>query len=406
MWAPPGVRKYKGECWKLLSSIYGTKQAGADWKRHWIKILKEFGFKPVNSDETVLILKQNKEDSTKMIVVCIYVDDCIIVENWASKLNALIQHFEKHVEITNEGSIHWYLSVRYQYSVDKKRLFASQTAYIEKAAIEFGIDPNDCTGPITPMSEKFEIKPEDIPDEPDPVLVTKMKKVIGTEMFPAGWTRPEIAFPVAYLARHAHNPCEKAYDEAIRVLRYMVRTKERGICFSSDESDFHGHKRNQLYAYCDASWGDDRLNRRSTTGYVIFLNGAPIAWRVKSTPMVAGSTAHAEYVAANYCAEDVCRLREMLKSLGFEQHDPTPIYEDNEAAIKIASGTGSSGNRHIDIKYHLIRDHVRLMNIVLVPTSTLDQWADGFTKAVGRVLFQDIFSNFVFDEADVLGTEP
>ncbi len=71
-------------------------------------------------------------------------------------------------------------------------------------------------------------------------------------------------------------------------------------------------------------------------------------WLVKSTLIIAGSTAHAEYIAANYCAEDICRLRELLKRLGFEQKDPTPIYEDNEAAIKIANGPGSNGNRHID----------------------------------------------------------
>ena len=180
-----------------------------------------------------------------------------------------------------------------------------------------------------------------------------------------------------------------------------MASKTRGIRFSSNPEDWQGHSKNQLYAYVDSSWADDKLNHKSMSGYLIFLHGCPVGVRVKQSPIVVSSTAHAEYVAGNLCAKEVLHFREILSVLGFEQKDPTPLYEDNSACIAIAGGKSKHANRHIDLRYHFLREHVRLLNIVLVPVSTQDQWADCLTKALGRLKFWEITSNFMFFSEEI-----
>eukprot|EP00961_Rhodomonas_salina_P005856 79248-Rhodomonas_salina.1 len=109
----------------------------------------------------------------------------------------------------------------------------------------------------------------------------------------------------------------------------MVKSKHYGITFSRNVEDLAGFAINTMFAYSDASYGDDLIGRKSTIGYIIFMNGGPVAWKSKLTPTVESSSTHAELAALAACAEDVCNLRTILKTLGFEQKEPTPIYVDN-----------------------------------------------------------------------------
>jgi len=235
----------------------------------------------------------------------------------------------------------------------------------------------------------------------DEELRTRVKSLLGSLMFPAGWTRPDTLYATITLARHAHNPCKKVLDAAMRILKFLVATKDRGLLFSSDPKDWHGHSKDQLYAFADSSWADVKPSRKSTTGFLIFLHGCPIGMRTKQSPIVVGSTAHAEYVAANLCSEDVLSFRDIMEKLGFPQTGPTPIYEDNTACIAIAGGKSKHASRHVDVKYHFLREQVRLLKIVLVPTSTKDQWADCMTKALGRIKFWEVTAQFMYFSSEI-----
>lgn len=257
MWAPEGIAKSEGECWQILSQLYGTRSAGAAWKELFVKLTMEFGFENVNMDDTLFVLRDEATD--RLIVICMYVDDTIVAENWPSKFNQFVQHLSKHVEITDEGFLNWYLSVRYRSNVDSTRIFASQTAYIEKMATKEGLDPDSKKGPKTPMDANFTVEASELPEEADvdPELRTACKSILGGLLFPAGWCRPDCSFAVNKLTRYAARPFPGLYEAAIRVLKYMVRTKNKGIRFSCLPQDLHGHKVNQLYCFVDASFADD-----------------------------------------------------------------------------------------------------------------------------------------------------
>eukprot|EP00961_Rhodomonas_salina_P237580 3211569-Rhodomonas_salina.1 len=90
----------------------------------------------------------------------------------------------------------------------------------------------------------------------------------------------------------------------MQILEHLVVTKKDGIRYSARVEDYHGHARNQLYAYVDSSFADDIPSRKSTLGFLIFINGTPIGFRSKQSPIVVASTGHAEYVAAALCVQD------------------------------------------------------------------------------------------------------
>eukprot|EP00961_Rhodomonas_salina_P257896 3485486-Rhodomonas_salina.3 len=215
MWAAPGVH-----------NIYGARQACANWSKHWIKVLKEFGFVAANAEETVLVMIDPQ--ASWSIILCLYVaGDSLACKNWPSKYNALLQFIKKKIEITDTCDLQWHLSVRYQWSADKQLLFASQTAYIEKVAAQHGVDPNLEKGQTTQMSEKFEVLAVDItaPEDVDPELRTKTKSLMGSVLFPAGWCCPDMCHTMIKIARQAHQLSDKVYDAALRALEHLVVTK-------------------------------------------------------------------------------------------------------------------------------------------------------------------------------------
>ena len=103
-------------------------------------------------------------------------------------------------------------------------------------------------------------------------------------------TRPDISYPVGVLARFSKRPTFRACKAVLRVLIYLRGTTEVGIRFTGDDL--------RVYGYSDADWAGDLDSRRSTTGYVIYAAGGPIAWQSTLQSTIAVSTMEAEYMAA------------------------------------------------------------------------------------------------------------
>eukprot|EP00961_Rhodomonas_salina_P239989 3242336-Rhodomonas_salina.2 len=139
-----------------------------------------------------------------------------------------------------------------------------QIAYMEKAAVAHSVDPNLTKGPKKPMDNRFTVSEGNVPAEEDvnPALRTKIKSILGSVLFPTGWCRPEAGYAAVWLSRYAARPWPAIKDEAIRLLKYLVITKHRGIKFSRNPDDLHRHKLNELYSYVDSLFADDPPMRR------------------------------------------------------------------------------------------------------------------------------------------------
>ena len=144
-------------------------------------------------------------------------------------------------------------------------------------------------------------------------------------------------------------------------------------------------------AYSDADWAGDTTDRKSTTGSLIKIAGGPIYWRSTKQGGVSLSTTEAEYIAASETAKNVIATRGILEEMAIT--DPGfafPLLIDNTGSIAVSSGEKVTRNaRHIDIRYHHIRDLIQKGLIKVTHVSSNQMAADGFTKALPEPKFKE-----------------
>ncbi|GMG17193.1 unnamed protein product [Phytophthora fragariaefolia] len=116
------------------------------------------------------------------------------------------------------------------------------------------------------------------------------RSLIGSLMYLACGTRPDISVAVAKLSRFLGNPGEKHWNSGIKVVKYFLKTKNIGILYDGASSS-------ELVAYSDADWTGNRDDRRSVSGMMVMMCGAPVVWRSTFQKTVAQSSTEAEYMA-------------------------------------------------------------------------------------------------------------
>jgi hypothetical protein len=201
--------------------------------------------------------------------------------------------------------------------------------------------------------------------------------LIGSLMYIALATRPDIAFAVTALSRYNETPLQMHLTAAKRVLRYLKGTMELELHFGDNQQTI-------LEGFTDSDWAGCKSQRKSTGGYVFFSHGGPISWQAKGQSVVALSTLEAEYIACSDATREAIWLRRLLSNIqGREEEsmEPVTIGCDNQGALKlIESGVVRAKTKHIDIKYHHIHDEKANGRIKLAYVSSKENPADLFTK--------------------------
>jgi hypothetical protein len=200
-------------------------------------------------------------------------------------------------------------------------------------------------------------------------------------MYLSIWTRPDITQAVNYLSQFNNCYGEEHWTCAIRVLKYLKGTKLYGISFLRNLED-------PLVGYCDADWGNDRVDRKSYSGYLFMNAGGPVSWRCKKQNCVALSSTESEYVSLSQACNEAIYLRNLLKELSNELQ-PVKLFCDNQGALFLASNNAfQARTKHIDIACHHIREHVGKGSIVLAHVCSEKMLADIFTKPLPSPRFQ------------------
>jgi hypothetical protein len=181
-------------------------------------------------------------------------------------------------------------------------------------------------------------------------------------------------------------PTMTHFKAAKRILRYLKGTLDFGLMYSFP-NDFN------LVGYCDSDWAGDLDDRKSTTGFVFFMGNTAFAWSSKKQPIVTLSTCEAEYVAATSCVCQAIWLRNLLKELHLPQEESTEIYIDNKSALALAKNpVFHDRSKHIDTRYHFIRECVSKKEVELKFVKSQDQIADIFTKPLKEDIFRKLRS--------------
>nr|GFC74793.1 Gag-Pol polyprotein [Tanacetum cinerariifolium] len=172
-------------------------------------------------------------------------------------------------------------------------------------------------------------------------------------------------------------PTEKHVHAVKRIYRYLCGTVHRGLWYLKDSSI-------ALTAFADVDHAGCQDTRRSTSGSVQFLGERLISWSSKRQKSAAISNTKAEYIALSGCCAQVLWMRSQLSDYGLA-FNKIPMYCDNKSAIALCcNNVQHSRSKHIDIRYHFIKEQVENEMIELYFVNTEYQLADLFTRALGR----------------------
>jgi hypothetical protein len=208
------------------------------------------------------------------------------------------------------------------------------------------------------------------------------RSMIGSLLYLCA-SRPDIMLSVCMCARFQANPKEVHLRTVKRIMRYLVYTPKFGLWYPKG-STF------DLIGYFDADYAWCKIYRKSTSGICQFLGRSLVSWASKKQNSVALSTAEAEYIVAGHCCAQLLWMRQNLRDYGYKL-SKVPLLCGNESAIRMADNPiEHSRTKHIDIRYHFLRDHQQKGDIEIAYVNTRNQLADIFTKPLDEKTFNKL----------------
>jgi hypothetical protein len=283
----------------------------------------------------------------------------------------MIQKFE----MSMMGELKYFLG--FQVKQLQEGTFISQTKYIQDILNKFGM--KDAKPIKTPMGTNGHL---DLDTGGKSVDQKVYRSMIGSLLYLCA-SRPDITLFVCMCARFQADPKEVYLRAMKRIMRYLVYTPKFGLWYPKG-STF------DLIEYSDADWAGCKIDRKSKLGTCQFLGRSLVSWASKKQNSVALSTAEAEYIAAGHCCAQLLWMRQTLRDYGYKL-SKVPLLCDNESAIRIADNpVEHSRTKHIDIRYHFLRDHQQRGDIEIAYVSTKEQLADIFTRPLDEKTFSKL----------------
>jgi hypothetical protein len=349
--------------YRLKKALYGLKQAPRAWNARIDDYLQQNGFIKCPYEHSVYM---KTDDKGEFLILCLYVDDLLFTGSSEKMFAKFKQSMFKEFEMTDNGLMSYFLGIEVKQENDG--IFISQKKYMREILKKFKMD--SCNAVNTPVATGLKLSKE---GEGKSVDSTMYKSLVGSLRY-LTMTRPDILYGVGLVSRYMETPRESHWLAAKRILRYIKGTLNFGLFYTYGESA-------DLVGYSDSDWGGDQDERKSTTGHVFYLGSTAFSWTSKKQAIVALSSCEAEYVAISSAVCEAIWLRNLLESLNHTQEKSTVIYVDNKSAIKLSKNPVQHGrSKHIDTRFHFLRDHVKQKTIELEYCDTKEQVADIFTK--------------------------
>jgi hypothetical protein len=369
MHQPEGYEDGTDRVCLLIKTLYGLKQARQEWNAEFDNKVRKHGFTQLLSDPCVYIRCDHKE----IAIITVWVDDLLLFASSEETMTEMKDNLKSEWQMTDLGEPSKIVGI--EITIDDRSVTISQKKYIENILIKEGLEKaNPVSMPLDPNMPLVSN-----PDKGEADRSNSYARLLGELQFLANATRPDIAFAVNRLASYTADPSLQHVTALKRVLRYLAGTKSYGIKYTAETDRI-----NLFHGYADAAYGN-LDERRSTSGHVFIAGKGAITWRSKKQPIVALSSTEAEYVALSEAAREACWLRSLFGELGYKQKFPTKIYGDNEGAVAMAKNPQFHQRaKHIEIKYHSIRQMIKQNKVVVENCRGQQQTADVLTKPLPR----------------------
>ena len=383
-------RKY---CLKLHKNLYGLKQAAKNFFLLLQTTLEGIGFKQSQVDPCLFL----RDDC----ICAVYVDDTLFFSKDKKVLDEVVNSLNAKLALKDEGEVNDFLGIKIRKQPDGG-IELTQPMLIQNVLKLLGLTGDEVKKiHNTPGRhwEKGRNTPEKFQGCQKPREQSwNYRSAIGQLSYLQNNTRPDIATATHLCARHCSNPY-KSHEEAVKHIgRYLLGTADKGMIMKPDKS------LTTLDCYVDADfaglWNSEDAESPasvvSRSGYVIRYFGCPILWASKLQTEIALSTTESEYIALSTACRELIHLKELLnevqEAVGIpkvEVNCHAKIFEDNTACEELAKvPKNRPRTKHIAVKYHHFREHVRKGTFQVQRVSTKDQYADIFTKLLPEPLFK------------------
>ncbi|KAK3008158.1 hypothetical protein RJ639_015137 [Escallonia herrerae] len=288
-------------------------------------------------------------------------DDC-------TGITSLKEFLQTKFRTKDLGQLKYFLGIEVTRS--KKGIFLSQRKYVLDLLVETGkAGTKPCNTPMNP-SVHLTKDDGDCLDDPEKYrrLVEKLNYLTVT--------RPDIAYAVSTVSQFMSEPTVKHWAALEQILCYLKGAPGLGLLYSN-----HGHS--YIECFSDADWAGSKLDRKSTTGYCVFVGGNLVSWKSKKQSVVSRSSAESEYRAMAQSTCEVMWICHLLEEISLKPPLPAKLWCDNQAARHIASNpVYHERTKHIEVDCHFIREKIQENLISTSYVKTGEQLGDILTKSL------------------------
>ncbi|GJT38694.1 ribonuclease H-like domain, reverse transcriptase, RNA-dependent DNA polymerase [Tanacetum coccineum] len=338
-------RQDNGKVYRLIKALYGLRQAPRAWNIKLDNTLKSLDFKKCALEQAIY----TKKSKDSILLIGVYVDDLIITGTPKKEIDKFKAQMEEKFEMSDLGLLAYYLGI--EVTQTNGDISIKQSAYASKILKEAGmIDCNETLIPMDPGTRLTKIT------EGTMVNSTEYRSLIGCLRYLLH-TRPDLSYSVGLLSRFMQEPREQHMKAIRQVLRYVKGTKDHGITYKHNGG-------NKIHGYSDSSYGVNTTEGKGTTGIIFYYGESPISWSTQKQATVALSSCESEFIAATAAATQALWLKRLLSKLTHTQEKKVIIQVDNKSAIALMKNLVFHGrSKHIDTKYHFIRECVERNDI-------------------------------------------
>lgn len=379
---PPPGHDVGSKVYKLHKSLYGLKQSARVWYKALDAKFAEIGFTQSKVDPCLHIYSKNGRKCYSIQ----HVDDILFAATDEAIIDDSVRKLSESFELKDLGKLKHFLGIDVTTTLEGA-FQLSQSSYIDNIATDLNLtDAKSAVFPLDPGYFK-------LADDKFLSDNSEYRKIIGKLLYAFINTRPDISASVNILAQRVESPRELDLLETKRVVKYLLGTKHIRLNFSGGEEEVFSFR-----AYSDANFAENIEDRKSNSGILCMMNGAPISWSSRKQGVVATSTTEAEFYAIAEAAKEMMWLHQLLKELNVIIELPIIISSDNQSAIKMLENEKfSQRTKHIDVQYHFLRDLIQNKTVKLSFVPTEINAADLLTKPLAGAKIKSLrkLSGFV-----------
>lgn len=371
---PKGHEDGSGRVCKLQKALYGLKQSARCWNKKFTRVLEEFNLKTSEADPCVFTAHENNEE----LILAVYIDDGLIASTSEKKIDELLQFLARELEVT-VMPLNLFLGMEIEHLSDGS-IFVQQSSYAQKVLNRFRME--EAHAVAIPADFHQELSLQNV-DKKEEAINVPYKEAVGSLLYLAMVTRPDIAYAVHAVSQYAESPQKIHWNAVKRIMKYIKGTVNHGILFPK------GDQMLSITAYSDADFAGDKTTRKSTSGTIIKVGDAPVVWSSQKQRSVALSTTESEYIAASQTTKELIWVRRLMNDLVKCKVQTPTMYVDNQSAIKLVKNPEfHKRTKHIDVRYHFIRQHYEEKVFELRYIHTDEQIADICTKPLSKARFE------------------